>query len=229
MNSANLFCKYFIIVFVILFFSSCYSLLEGANPYSNSYNQKWTVNSQGEKVLSYNRDTPFYLGAPLVIGSKLAEEQNSTEDKRSGYPYNNESAMREGVARGYFELISSRQDLHLGFHAAWQTTPHIELRLGASAFFSNDPYLGLDLSGRYYFFDSKVNPFIGAGGFLGDARSCEMQVNGIEQCEKKFLGLGYLEVGTSFGPLSVFYRSYSMNRAGVSIPARDFLGVGITF
>ena len=67
---------------------------------------------------------------------------------------------------------------------------------------------------------------------FGDSKKCtDRNEFGIiiERCEKKFLSSGFVEAGLEYKNFSVFWRDYAVNRAGISVPTRQFFGIGLRF
>ncbi len=123
--------------------------------------------------------------------------------------------------------------MHLGAHGGYKINDYMQPRIGASMFFSEkEMYGGFDLSGRVHLPIGELIPFAGIGGYIGDTKKCyylegrpQSEANYV--CDKKFLSAGYTEVGLNYKFLEIFWRNYNINRAGISIPTDQFLGIGI--
>ncbi len=134
---------------------------------------------------------------------------------------------------GSLEVAMTSGHVHLGAHAGIGFVNWWTLRLGVSAFFSKDVYTGFDLSTRAYVpLEWKIRPYVGVGLYLGDSRSCQSESLGgglsVELCDKKFLSAGYGEAGLDLGGFHLFARDYNITRAGLSVPAETFYGIGLT-
>lgn len=134
---------------------------------------------------------------------------------------------------GSLEVAMTSGHVHLGAHAGIGFVNWWDLRLGVSAFFSKDVYTGFDLSTRAYVpFEWKIRPYVGLGLYFGDSRSCYTESLGgglsVEICDKKFLSAGYGEAGLDLGGFHLFVRDYNITRAGLSVPAETFYGIGVT-
>ncbi len=163
---------------------------------------------------------------PIAKASEVRQEVTSVvpdSDKDwSGFVVanfpNEESGGHVGVGLGFGE-----EDFHF--------------RGGVSVFSSDKTYLGFDFGGRLTPF-GKLSPFVGFGGYIGDAKECEVEDVGagyfVETCEKFFLATAYPEIGirwevesgTSF---SLFARDYSSFGQEIQDGATRMYGVSVDF
>ncbi|MGZ3726384.1 MAG: hypothetical protein ACXWQQ_11315 [Pseudobdellovibrio sp.] len=225
--------KLFLLSVTSLFLSACNTLFEHADFTSYQTNQHQYINNKGEQVTHYtevHQSSDWITPPPAPDKVFLAgvDPHSSDLSYSNPVPPTHNKTSQEHF---FLEMSGSGKDLHLGFHLGFPLSDKLMLRGGASVVISDDPYYGLDFSGRYRFRDSDLpwSPFAGLGIFYGDSRTCTPTSATTEECDKKFLGLGYAEAGIKYEHLDLFYRSYSINRAGISIPARDFIGIGVEF
>ena len=222
--------KFFILFLQVVLLPGCYTMMEGLDPTSYNVGRGSFKNAQGETVQKYTTVHESSMwNVPLLTGVDRVTDNTFPARPSYSQPAIEPDVFGASDYRAYLDVSGSGEDLHLGLHAGFRPTRLTLMRFGMSMITSHDLYLGLDLSGRYFISESEFTPFAGAGAFLGDSRYCTISSSNSEECEKKILGLGYLEAGLKWSKISIFYRTYSINRAGISIPARDFYGVGIEF
>lgn len=219
----------FFILIQVFYLSACHTLIENADLTSYKTNQQQYKNASGETVHRYTEvhQSSGWVNPTLITADRI----NSHDNTYSTYDSNSSLKNVRDKNSVFVEFSGSGEDLHTGFHLRIIDYKYFILRAGASVVVSQEAYFGLDLSGRYVFIHdySNIFPLVGLGGFLGDSKTCRTTSAQTQECEKKFLGLGYAELGLQFNQLTFFYRNYSLNRAGISIPATHFLGIGIQF
>jgi hypothetical protein len=212
--------------------------MEATNPNSaSSLEYLPAKNQKGETIYVRETPRPTHPAHPIIYPSPIVNPQTDLPKPTALNLVNPNSATQisdsssKGV-NGFLELSRTTGNTHFGIHFAAPMNEFIIGRLGASFFNSEELFAGLDLSARAYLPVFKVRPFAGAGAYYGDTKKCSDEINNgvvIERCEKKFLGAGYVELGVEYNAFSFFWRDYSINRAGLSVPTNGFWGIGLQF
>jgi hypothetical protein len=235
-----------VVVFLVLssLTSGCHSLMEASDPSDSTSGYRETKNASGETV--FVRERPVSSWAPAPLPAPIAAPPSSIG---SGAPRTALASPENGVSRPppLVNSLSATSPLrtgieaaltdghaHLGLHAGLNSSPYFEPRIGLSLFASKDLYAGLDASLRLRMPLGELKPFVGLGGYLGDTKECGMgwsvETGRYEEiCVKKFLSAGYAEAGLEWGHLSVFVRDYRLTRAGLHVPTKTFVGLGLRF
>lgn len=216
---------------------ACSTMFESTDPWANTPYEV-SKNEAGETVYTrkqytgpvYHEKTPNYFeqsirlseaAAPkkeAVYGLPLPESEVSIEPKDS-----KDLSLIGGLG---LEYAAGDNNQHLGVHIFGSPSEWLQIRGGFSLFLSKDVFAGFDLSVRLMPIDAEVKPFVGLGGYLGDTKKCVRTAFEVETCEKKFLEAGYAELGLSYKNFFLFYRDYSIKRAGLSVPTDYFIGIG---
>lgn len=232
--------------------TACHTMLESSteSPYEQApYVQ--TKNSSGETVHVRERIKSNYSSAPIIYPTPLPVvypspvaspfQPSRPIPSLPGIPFGEPSSISTGFtansdAGGNFfvEHSSAAGHSHLGLHLGFgDFKDNWVPRIGVSLFGSEGTtFAGFDGSMRGYVVLDDLRPFVGAGVYVGDTKTCtDRNEFGtvIERCEKKFLSSGFVEAGLEYKNFSVFWRDYAVNRAGLSIPTKQFFGIGLRF
>lgn len=214
--------KKIILVPLLMIISGCHTVGDALNPVTYNSDYRESKNAKGETITHYTKTSLIPNYTTVSYEPSLTTPVSSLE----AVPDDPENDFK---VLGFLELSQSKDSTHLGLHIGGEPSPYILMRLGVSMFASSDLYWGFDASARAQIPLEYIKPFAGIGGYIGDAEKC-YQINSTAQhCDKKFLGAGYGEVGFEVSNFSLFYRKYNLNRAGISIPDQDFIGLGIRF
>ena len=132
------------------------------------------------------------------------------------------------------ELANTKEYMHLGASLLFRDTKEPwEFRLGASLFDTDSiVYAGFDGGIRYNIPIYEFETFAGTGFYIGDNKQCENTYLGdavFEDCTKRFLTAGFVELGVQYKSLGIFARRYGIRDSGVEIPAKNFIGINLDF
>ncbi|MEZ4873361.1 MAG: hypothetical protein R2827_14205 [Bdellovibrionales bacterium] len=142
----------------------------------------------------------FYAEKPMrknkYVDVSSPDESTHVPNVMSNFPSRNDSASNMFLTvNAGFPQKHSGANFGVGISSM---LPALELRAGVSAFNSDMFYLGFDGGIRVRPFE-KLSPFVGLGGYLGDAKECESKYIGggeyLESCEKFFWQRGILNGG----------------------------------
>ena len=181
-------------------------------------------NTEGETVhrtVEYSKS--LTVSNPQILSNTYQDIDPKPE---SDLTYKSESTSS---TLGFIDLSHSNEHKHLGIHGGLKANEFILFRLGVSMFASKDYYFGFDASSRLTLPINDFKPFFGLGGCIGDSKKCQTINVNEEICDKKYAFLGYGEAGLQYQNFSIFYRNYNINRAGISIPDQDLVGLGFIF
>lgn len=230
------------LVFVSLVLSSCNTMLESATqdpmtqtPYVATKNEKGETVHVRERVKSNYTTAPIIYPQPIYPTTPAYPDRPSAISKPEMSNSDTTTTPAEpSQGHLFLEHSSAAGHSHLGLHYGFgEFKDHMVPRIGMSLFGSEGTtFAGFDGSMRGYAVIDQLRPFVGAGFYLGDSKKCtdryELGVI-VERCEKKFLSSGFVEAGLEYKNFSVFWRDYAVNRAGISVPTRQFFGIGLRF
>ena len=132
------------------------------------------------------------------------------------------------------ELANTTEYMHLGASVLFRDAKEPwEFRLGASLFDTESiVYAGFDGGVRYYIPVFELDTFAGTGFYIGDNKQCENTYVGdvaFEECTKRFLTAGFVELGIQYKNFGLFARRYGIRDSGIEVPAKNFIGINLDF
>ena len=229
-----------IILLFIFLLQSCATVSELVDPNDQVLGYKKVETEEGKTEFKRKRLIDDGLDDALLIEEVVPDLQEPLMVKKEFAEAKSEDAkpdLKKKVGRSGFVFETALHDeyLHIGpaFRFELDDNP-FTFKLGVSLFSTQQAtYAGFDLGSRWNIYRfGDVEPLVGVGLYAGDRKECEDTFEDgefYEECTKSFLTATYLELGLRIKDVTIFAREYGINDAGIEIPVKRFLGIGIGF